>query len=128
VWTEALELRGATEVAGYLDGPVPGVPALTRNPVGHGTAWYLATRVRPSGTAALVRELCAVAGIEVHDRGGVEVVRRQGDGASYLFVINHTDDDAEVAATGTDLVSGRGCAGTLRVAAGGVAVVREEVA
>jgi beta-galactosidase len=43
-----------------------------------------------------------------------------------LFVLNHTDSAAEVAVTGTDLVSGLPCAGTVRVEAGGVAVVREE--
>jgi beta-galactosidase len=128
VWTEALRLRGAKEVSGYVDGPLPGVPALTVHTVGEGTAWYLATRLRPSGTAALVRELCGAAGVEVHDRPGVEVVRRHGERATYLFVINHTGQDAEVPVTGTDLLTGQYCAGSARVAAGEVAVVREEVA
>jgi beta-galactosidase len=126
VWTEALELRGAKEVSGYVDGPLPGVPALTRNAVAGGTAWYLATRLRPSGTAALVRELCGVAGVAVHDRPGVEVVRRHGERASYLFVINHSGADAEIETSGTDLVTGQACPGSVRVPAGGVAVVREE--
>jgi beta-galactosidase len=126
VWTEALELRGAKEVSGYVDGPLPGVPALTRNAVGEGTAWYLATRLRPPGTAALVRELCGVAGVAVHDRPGVEVVRRHGERSTYLFVINHSGEEARVETTGTDLVTGQTCAGTARVPAGAVAVVREE--
>lgn len=128
VWTELLTLRGAVEVSGYVDGPLPGVPALTRHGFGEGTAWYLATRPRAAGVAALVRELCASAGVEVHDREGVEVVRRHGADASYLFVLNHTGEDALLPATGTDLVSGRSCAGTVEVSAGSVAVVREEVA
>jgi beta-galactosidase len=126
VWTEALELRGAKEVSGYVDGPLPGVPALTRNAVGEGTAWYLATRLRPPGTAALVRELCGAAGVAVHDRPGVEVVRRHGERSTYLFVINHSGEEARVETTGTDLVTGQTCAGTARVPAGAVAVVREE--
>jgi beta-galactosidase len=126
VWTEAVQLRGAKEVSGYVDGPLPGVPALTRNTLGNGTAWYLATRLRPTGTAALVRELCGGAGVPVHDTPGVEVVRRDGEGASFLFVINHTDAAADLAATGTDLVTGQRCGGRIRVAAGDVAVVREE--
>lgn len=125
VWTEALALRGATAVSSYVDGPLPGVPAVTRNAVGEGAAWYVATRLQPSGTAALVRELCAAAGVRVHDRAGVEVVRRHGSGATYLFVINHTGEDAQVPVTGTDLVSGRECSGAVEVAAGAVAVVRE---
>lgn len=128
VWTELLTLRGATEVSGYVDGPLPGVPALTRHGVGDGTAWYLATRPRADGVAALVRELCAVAGVGVHDRDGVEVVRRHGSDATYLFVLNHTGEIARIPASGTDLVSGQECAGTVDVPAGSVAVVREEVA
>lgn len=126
-WTELLTLRGAEEVSGYLDGPLPGVPALTRHEVGRGMAWYLATRPEPAGVAALVRELSAAAGVEVHDRAGVEVVRRHGADASYLFVLNHGDATASVPASGTDLVSGRDCAGTVAVPAGSVAVVREAV-
>jgi len=128
VWTELLTLRGAKEVSGYVDGPLPGVPTLTRHGVGEGTAWYLATRPRADGVAALVRELCAAAGVEVHDPDGVEVVRRHGSDATYLFVLNHTGENARIPATGTDLVSGRECAGTVDVPAGSVAVVREEVA
>lgn len=126
VWTELLSLRGAKEVSGYVGGPVPGVPALTRHAVGRGAAWYLATRLRPTGTAALVRELCAAAGVEVYDRPGVEVVRRAREDASYLFVLNHTAEDAEVPVRGTDLVSGEVCDGTVRVPPGAVAVVREQ--
>ena len=125
VWTELLTLRGAEAVSTYADGPLPGVPALTRRTAGGGTAWYLATRVDAEGTAALVRHLCDSTGIATSDRPGVEMVRRTGDGTSYLFVINHTTAAAEVPATGTDLVSGQSCLGTLQVAAGGVAVVRE---
>ena len=125
VWTELLTLRGAEAVSTYADGPLPGVPALTRRTAGSGTAWYLATRVDAEGTAALVRHLCDSTGIATSDRPGVEMVRRTGDGTSYLFVINHTTAAAEVPATGTDLVSGQSCLGTLQVAAGGVAVVRE---
>ena len=48
-----------------------------------------------------------------------------GEDASWLFVINHGKDDADVPTHGVDLVSGREVAGDLRVPAGGVAVVRE---
>ena len=48
-----------------------------------------------------------------------------GDDASWLFVINHGEDEASVPTHGTDLVGDREAAGDLRVPAGGVAVVRE---
>ncbi len=74
----------------------------------------------------LVRHLCQEAGVEVHDQPGVETVRRYGAQASYLFVLNHTDQPAKVDAAGTDLLTGTTCAGTVEVPAGGVAVIREE--
>ncbi|MEO7981509.1 MAG: beta-galactosidase [Sporichthyaceae bacterium] len=126
VWTELLHATSAEVVSSYDDGPLAGVPALTRRRVGDGTAWYLATRTDPAGTTALVRQLCADVGIATHDLPGVEVVRRSGETASYLFVLNHTDAAVEVPVRGTDLVTDRACPGTVKVAAGGVAVVREE--
>jgi beta-galactosidase len=58
---------------------------------------------------------------------GVEVARRTADdGRSWLFVLNHTDQPAEVPAAGHDLVTGRRVDGTVPVEAGGVAVVRED--
>jgi len=126
VWTEQLHAVDAEVVSSYDDGPLPGVPALTRRQVGRGAAWYVATRTDAAGTAALVRRLCDDVGIAVHDQAGVEVVRRTGDTASYLFVINHTGTAAEVPARGVDLVAGAACPGSVKVPAGGVAVVREE--
>jgi beta-galactosidase len=128
VWTEDLRLTGATAVASYVDGPVPGRPAVTRHEVGSGIAWYAATRLDDAATAALVGRVLAEAGIEpvAATRPGVEVVRRvapDGD-ASWVFVINHTAEEATVALRGRELVSGHDVDG-LVVAGGGVAVVRE---
>jgi beta-galactosidase len=129
LWTEHLHLRGAEAVAAYLDGPLAGVPAVTRHAYGDGTAWYAACRLDQAGTAALVERLVAEAGVEpvAPTRPGVEVARRRAeDGRSWLFVLNHTDAAAEVAVRGHDLVADRPVDGTVSVAAGGVAVVREE--
>jgi beta-galactosidase len=129
VWTEDLHLAGAEALATYQDGPVPGVPALTRHQVGRGAAWYAATRLDDAGTGALVDRLLSEAGVEpvARTRPGVEVVRRRaGDGRSWVFVLNHTDEDATVPLRGHDLVADRAVDGTLRIEGGGVAVVREE--
>ncbi|MGN6331656.1 MAG: beta-galactosidase [Motilibacteraceae bacterium] len=140
VWTEWLHLEGADAVARYVDGPLPGVPAVTRRAASRGTAWYAATRLDPSATRRVVDRLLADAGVGpvLTAAPGVEMVRRrgavrtgseqgsQGGAVDYLFVINHTEADARVAVTGTDLLTGRTCAGELVVPAGDVAVVREE--
>ncbi len=128
VWTEDLRLAGADVVVTYVDGPVPGRPAITRHQRGAGTAWYVATRTDEASTARILDRVVAEAGVTpVADvPPGVEVQRRVGDVGSWLFVLNHTDSPASVAARGTDLVTGEPVVGSLTVAAGGVAVVREE--
>ena len=128
VWTELLHLEGADAVAEYVDGPLPGTPAVTRNAVGDGSAWYAATRLDDTGVRALVARLLEAGGLSPvrPPQPGVELVRRTGDGRSYLFALNHTDDEAVVAASGTDLLTGARYPGEVRVPAGGVAVLRED--
>jgi beta-galactosidase len=128
VWTEDLHLAGAESVATYADGPLPGVPAVTRHRgPGGGTSWYVATWLDDDGIRALLRRVLAEAGVApvVPTRPGVEVVRRSGPGQSYVFVINHTDEPASVPVTGTELLTGTPAAGDLTVPAGAVRVVRE---
>ncbi|GAA1449082.1 beta-galactosidase [Mycobacterium cookii] len=126
-WTEDLELVGAEAVATYADGPAAGLPAITRREAGRGTAWYVATRLDPAGTDRLVERLVAEAGLEQLPGAApdVEVTRRVGDDASWLFVINHGDAEARVPVHGQELVTGRSVGGDLVVSGGGVAVVRE---
>jgi beta-galactosidase len=126
-WTELLHLDGAEAVASYVDGPLPGVPAITRHTYGSGTAWYVATRLDADAVAALTTRVAGEAGVEpvAETVPGVEVVRRRGDTATYLFLLNHTDSDAAIAATGVDLLTGQAVTGKIDLAAGDVAVIRE---
>lgn len=52
-------------------------------------------------------------------------MRRGDPQRSWLFVLNHTDEAATLAARGHELVGDRPVDGELTVPAGGVAVVRE---
>ena len=116
-------------VASYVGGPVPGGPAVTRHPYGDGAGWYVASRLDPEATDALVDLLIEESGVTpvAATRPGVEVTRRhQADGAdSWVFVVNHTDEPATLDLTGHDLVTDQPVMGRLSVPAGGVAVVRE---
>jgi beta-galactosidase len=129
VWTEMLHPRGAKTVATYEDGPVAGVPAITRNDVGTGTAWYVATSLESAAVDRLVADICAEAGLApvLAVPAGVEVVRRTGEGRSYLFVLNHTSDPVEVPAEGFDLRHNQPVDGSVLVSAGGAVVIREKV-
>ena len=128
-WTEDLHVVSPeTEtVLRYADGPLEGVPAVTRRPVGDGVAWYVATRPDPMTTARLLARACADAGVEptADVPAGVEVVRRRGGEDSYLFVLNHSEGPASVGVRGIDLMTGDDTDGAVAVAAGGVAVVHE---
>ncbi len=128
VWSEALRLDGAEAVVEHVDGPAAGTPAVTRHVYGRGQAWYAATRLDADGDAALVRRLLDDAGVQslAAVPPGVEVTRRVGDdGRSWLFCLNHTAADATLVAHGHDLVTDSPVSGTLLLAAGAVAVVRE---
>lgn len=127
VWTELLHPAAADVVTRYVDGPLPGEPAVTRRAAGAGVAWYVGTRLDRLGTHRLVGRVLADAGVrpvrEVPP--GVEVVRRVGPDHAYLFVANHTAQPVELPAVGTELLTGAACEGSIRVGAGEVAVVRQ---
>ncbi|HEU4404381.1 MAG TPA: beta-galactosidase [Polyangiaceae bacterium] len=126
-WTEHLHLAGAQAVATYRDGPLPGVPAVTRRPHPGGAAWYLATRLDDDALGAVVDRALADARVRPAAPAppGVELVRRRGEGRSFLFAINHGADPASIVARGHDLVADAPVDGALVLAPGAVAVVRE---
>ncbi len=129
LWTERLRSTGAEVLARYTDGPVAGVPAITRHPFGRGVGTYLATALERSGLKNLLRSMAADAGVVPvgpESDGSVEVVRRASADASYLFVINHSAAVVDLAAAGTELVTGEPVTTSLRVPAGAVRVVKEE--
>ncbi|ROT31478.1 beta-galactosidase [Micromonospora sp. HM5-17] len=129
VWTEQLAAPGAEVLARYADGPVAGAPALTRRTDAGGPAWYLGTRPDDATLGRLLAGIAAAAGVRpvVPPVPGVEAVRRRHpDGRSYLFLLNHGDQPAEVAAAGTDLLTGDHHAGSARIPARGVVVLAED--
>ncbi len=128
IFSELGRSAGAEVLAHYLSGPTAGSPAVTRNPVGAGAAYYVGTSLTSEGVRALIAEVAAEAGLEplVAQGDGVEVVRRSAGSQSWLFVINHSTVDTRVAASGWELLRGEAVTAFLEVAAGGVAVVRED--
>jgi beta-galactosidase len=129
-WAETVHLAGAQVHATYADGPAAGRPAITRHRYGDGVAWYVSTRLADGPYADLVAAAAAAAGATPALPGappGVEAVRRRAGQRSWLFVFNHTGEPVEVPASGVDLLTGEPTAGTLPLAPGAVAVVRELV-
>ena len=136
VWSEDAALAGAEAVLAFTDGPAAGHAAFTRYAVGpqgdpaSGVRWYLATRPDRDTLAEIVGTVCASAGVEPVVAGapeGVDLTRRRAeDGQSWVFAINRTDRPLAVPVAGVDLATGRHTGGQCDLAAGGVAVVRED--
>ncbi|UCM87197.1 beta-galactosidase [Streptomyces marincola] len=128
VWAETVRTTGAETVWTYADGPAAGGPAITRHRLGDGTAWYVSARVGQEGLRQVLAAAGKDAGLDPRDDlpRDVEVVRRAGPGGDFLFAINHTAEDHEVAlpASGTELLTGTRADGPLAVPAGATRVVR----
>jgi beta-galactosidase len=128
LWSERVRLNGAEAVATYTDGPLAGVPAVTRNTHGRGTAWYVATLPDADTLTALLDRVRAEAGVAGGDTPpGVESVRRRGRDADYVFLIDHAGRGAEIPVPpgATELLTGKPLSGSVRVDPGEIAVVRE---
>lgn len=133
LWSERSHVTTAAVEASFADGPSAGHPVLTRNAWGDGTAWYLATLLEPAGYRKLIARLADDAGVRpaAEVRGAsdaLEIVRRTGSDASFLFVVNHGETPAVVTAAGVELVTGMPVAQDIEVPGGAVRIIREEAA
>ena len=129
IWSELIRPGEAEVLATFGGGALTGEPAVTRNSYGKGSATYLGTILEESAMASLLMSAWTEAGVAsvAGTPAGVEVVRRQGAGHSFLFVLNHHDAEMQVhAGRGVDLISGEkvGPRGLL-LPAYGVAVIAE---
>jgi beta-galactosidase len=118
---------GADVVATYASGDVAGHPAITRRDVGAGSAWYLSADLDEASLGELADLILAESAVTpaANVSPGVEAVRRSGESSSYLFLINHSDDDGWAQASGVDLLTGLAHVGRVELKAGSVAVIRE---
>ena len=131
-WSEDVTaLRGTDVLATYAAGPLTGRPAVTRRAGtgSAGSAWYVSTLPDDTTLGALLDDVLDAAGVEptVADLPrGVETTRRRGGGTSWLFLLNHTGAEQTITASGYDLVADAPVDGSVRLAPGGVAVLRED--
>ncbi len=126
LWTERTRSTGAEVLAAYVDGPLAGGAAVTRQRVGDGAAWYLGTHLAERDLGALLARVSAEAGVvptRADGFDGVEVVVRRAAETDYHFIINHTEHDIRYPATGRELVGAVDVDGTVDVPAGRVRVV-----
>lgn len=131
-WSEDVTALAGTDVlTTYAAGPLAGRPAVTRRAGtgSAGSAWYVSTLPDDATLGALLDDVLSAAGVEPTVAGlprGVETTRRSDGDTSWLFLLNHTDAEQTIAATGYDLVADAPVDGSVRLAPGGVAVLRED--
>lgn len=96
---DLLHCRGARAEASYEEDFYAGMPALTCNQFGKGTAWYVATQSSEAFYRELVGEVCKEAGVEaLYDcEPEVEVVKRENGQEAYWFMLNHSQETKRVA-------------------------------
>jgi beta-galactosidase len=127
LWSERVSLHGAEVLRRFADGELAGLPALTRNEFGTGSATYLATRPSAATLGVIVEDFLRAAGVTpvvTADRG-LEIVRRVGADASFVFAINHEGIPKRLTAPGRDLLTDEE-SGDWMVAAGGIRVISEQ--
>ncbi|MFB5266518.1 beta-galactosidase [Paenibacillus enshidis] len=88
---DLLHSEGAEVLAEYGEDFYQGMPALTRNRFGQGSAWYVATDPDQPFLDSLLRQICEEKGIRplLEAPAGIEASMRTKNGKQYLFVMNH---------------------------------------
>lgn len=111
-WYEELEAGDVEALAGYVDGPFAGSPAITARRLGRGSAVYVGGAATESTLQSLYRDVARRLELDVLDLPpGLEAVRLEGTGnGELMMLLNHTDRELRLARHGLrwhDHLSGR---------------------
>ncbi|MNM49630.1 Beta-galactosidase BgaP [compost metagenome] len=128
---DLIHTEGAETLAVYGSDFYIGMPALTVNQFGKGKAYYVASSPNADFLKGFLANLCADKQINplVNAPEGLEAARRVKDGASYLFLLNHTENEltAEIGERSLkDLLTGESFQGTAAVPGRGVRILTEK--
>lgn len=128
-WADLVVAEGAEPLSTYESGFYAGIPAATRHEYGDGIAYYLGTQPEEAYIAELLLQVCKEVYVEpsLTVPPGVEVVRRRGEGESFLFVLNHSlkPQKVELLRFARDLLTGEELDYSLSLEPRGVAVLQE---
>jgi beta-galactosidase len=91
LWADIIRLEGAEAVATFTEEFYAHGPAITRNAVGRGLAYYVGTQPEPGFLRSFLAEICADCGVRPPMRvpAGVEVTTRFNEHGEFLFLLNH---------------------------------------
>jgi beta-galactosidase len=92
IWADDIVLAGAEAIDVFTGGRAVGQPAVTRHRLQNGDAWYISTTLDDATLDQLLGSILDTAGIPSEALpAGLELVERNGDDATYRFLLNHTD-------------------------------------
>ncbi|MHC4562734.1 MAG: beta-galactosidase [Planctomycetota bacterium] len=126
---DQIHAEGADVLATYGKNWYAGRPCVTRNSVGKGQAYYVATCADEDFLTDLYAALMVEKGIQplADSTDDVEVLCREADDRTLLFILNHSGSDRQAdlgSQTGTDLLTGDACSGTIELSAYDVRVIK----
>ena len=88
-----------------------GMPVITKNEFGKGSAYYVAARSDKAFYRDFMSAICAEAGIAsvAEPQEGLEATIRFNENGRFLFLLNHSENELETALedAGVDLITGR---------------------
>ncbi len=126
---DLIHSEGAEVLAVYGKDFYAGMPVLTENHFGKGRAYYVASVPETAFTEGLMKYLCEINNLQapLETVQGVEVTQRFKGEDSWLFVLNHRDEQVEIDLNGKryrEIISGREKSGRLALAAKDVAILQ----
>lgn len=105
---DLLHTETAVSYCGYESDFYKGMPVITENSFGKGSAYYLATASNESFYEKFLKDICEKAGVEsvIDTPKGVEATIRENDNGAFLFLLNHTEEEQTVNLIfgGTDII------------------------
>lgn len=106
---DLLHCESAEALCVYESDFYAGMPALTRNRFGNGEAYYAATASDEDFYLSLMSDICKGCGIDTlkDAPAELEIALRAKENDSFLFVLNHSDNELSFALTrkGTELLT-----------------------
>lgn len=95
---DLLHTEGAASLCGYESDFYKGMPAITNNAFGQGHAYYMATASNEEFYLKFIGDICDKAGVMpiMKTPRGVEATVRENKNGSFLFLLNHSEEEQTV--------------------------------
>lgn len=129
---DLLHTENAQALSSYEKDFYAGMPALTRNNFGKGTAYYVATRSNADFYRQFIGDICKEISIEpiINTPKHIEVTKRSNGNGTFLFFLNHGEEKCDIALNcgGTDILTDAVYqdGDTLTLEANGVAILLQK--